>query len=456
MNARQFLSSIGVAACLAASAAMALAGAGDKYRRQTLVNDGDSNANDLHIEFTSGVGEAKLRPKAQPPGHDGDGAIDSESGGRVVDWPPPDSFGVVPSGGVAYLDYGYNGHKPVADPDKSYWTYDGNALPGFRMQGVSMALRWSSYEEATVNFRNDTDVPQQVQNIQLWKNNDVANQTIDQYFLATGDQVLAAPTDLLLRPGEELSIPFGAVLKGTYLLATADSRNADDPDEMPEPTFAAGPSEADAHLMYDVLTGSLVMDTWGNALNGFIISAPSCPFTGLVELPPGFLFTTNRPDMIAAQFIDPAGGATIEGLHDFGMAAVDRAALWDPVEGRWNLDDWSFSYTIDGLPGERVGEIDVTALLPGDTDRDGDVDAWDIQKILAANSYDNGPGFSWEHGDFDGDTLVTWADIDMILDHDQYDAGVEGLLMAMVPEPTALCMLALGAAGAVWRRRRRA
>ena len=105
-------------------------------------------------------------------------------------------------------------------------------------------------------------------------------------------------------------------------------------------------------------------------------------------------------------------------------------------------------------PGERGGEIDIISFLPGDVDFDGDVDPWDIQAILAANSYENGFGWGWESGDFDGDMDVDWRDIQMILDHDMYGPGLKDALVSMVPEPATLCLLALGALAAVRRRRR--
>ncbi|MGB2823577.1 MAG: PEP-CTERM sorting domain-containing protein [Phycisphaerae bacterium] len=453
MEARRVFGGAAVVACVWLWASPAWAGVGDSYRRQTLVNDSDSNANDLHIEFTSGVDQAKLRPKAQPPGHDGDGAVDSASGSRLVDWPPPDSFGTVGPGGVAYLDYGYSGHKPVADPDKSYWTYDGNALPGYRMQGISMALRWSDFETATATFRNDLETPQQVQNVQLYKNNDPLLQTIDTYFLPSGPPVGGLPTEFLLAPGEERERPFGPVLRGTYLLGMAESSTAGDPTEDPQPSFLAGPSEPPARLTYDCVTGGLMIDTWGNALNGFIIHSPQGAFTGLAIRPPGFLFESSTPQFLAAQFVDPCAGVPLEGLHHFGEHVADAAMLWDPAEGRWDLDNWRFTYTLDGLPGERGGEIDIISYLPGDVDFDGDVDPWDIQAILAANSYENGFGWGWESGDFDGDTDVDWRDIRMILDHDMYGPGLKDALVSMVPEPATLCLLALGALAAVRRRR---
>jgi hypothetical protein len=61
--------------------------------------------------------------------------------------------------------------------------------------------------------------------------------------------------------------------------------------------------------------------------------------------------------------------------------------------------------------------------LVGDTKLNRNVDAYDIQHILKANSYKNGSGWSWEHGDVNWDGRVDEADIRMILDHGLYDRG---------------------------------
>ena len=112
-------------------------------------------------------------------------------------------------------------------------------------------------------------------------------------------------------------------------------------------------------------------------------------------------------------------------------------------------------YDFDLGGGNSAVRITLHDVLGGDTDLDGDVDAWDIQSILEAKSYENGSGWLREHGDFNGDTIVDWTDIQMILDHGQYDVQLQAQLMMMVPEPATLGLLVLGAVALIRRRRRR-
>jgi hypothetical protein len=452
MNARQV---IGMAALICAWLFAGQALAEDVYRRQTIINDSNSNANDLHIEFDYRANGATVRPKDQAAGHDGDGACSGAPYGRIIDFAPPDSFGTVGAGGVAYLDYNYPGAVGSVDVDaaSSYFTLDGNALPGFTLNGRSMAItRYTYYADTQVTITNSAQAPVTYQNVQLFKNNLLTNWSMDTYFTPTGDAFPGQPLTFTLNPGEAMVMDIGPTTDYTYVLVMMESRpSGSDPSvEWAVDYLGARSGPPSAKLTYDCVTGRLVMDTGDNTLNGFIIHSQSDDFTTLAVPPPGFKFNTNKFEMIASQL-----GAVLEGSHDFGPNAVDRGMLWNAAEGRWDADEWTFTYTVDGVASTFYGDIELAGELPGDTNRDGVIDAWDIQRILAANSYGNGTiGWSWEQGDFNGDGLVDGTDIEMILDHGQYDSQQEMLLMAMVPEPATLALMAGGAIALLRRRRK--
>lgn len=434
-----------------------VAKASDKYRRQTLVNNSDSNANDLHVKFDYNVWDAKVRPKDQPPGHDGHGAGSGEGGmcGRTWDFAPPNTFGTVGPGGVVYLDYMHScplGEVHV-DPSLSYFTLDGNALPGFTRQGWPMSITEDVYDRPTeVRIQNNTGVPRTYENFQAWTGNSLLHWNIDSFFLPTGVPEAALPTTFALNPGQEMVLPLSLGPDYTYVVAMVDSypTGGDPIIETAQDYLAVRSGPPECLLTYNCVTGMLTMDTGANVINGFIIHSRNDGFTGLADLPPGFLFNTNSEDTISSQL-----GITLAGVHLFGAFAFEKkTVLWNELEGRWDTELLSFTYTVDGVESVFYGDIELTGELPGDTNLDGLVDAWDIQRILAANSYANGSGWSWEQGDYTGDGLVTMEDIQMILDHGQYDAGVAGMLAAMVPEPTTLAILLFGAAGLLGRRER--
>ena len=452
MNARQV---IGMAAALMCIGLIAgPAEAGDSYRRQTIVNGSTSNANDLHIVFDYNVWGSTVRPKDQSTGHDGDGAGSGEFGmcGRTWDFAPPNTFGTVGPGGVAYLDYQHScplGEVNI-DASQSYFTLDGNALPGFTKQGWPMIISRNAFEQPTsVIVQNNSPVPVTYNNVQLIKDNSLMNWGMDTYFLPTG-AIQDTPSTFTLAPGGQMVLEIGPTANYTYVLVMMESR-PDVPGAMWGLDYLAARSgPPSAKLTYDCVTGRLVMDTGDNTLNGFIIHSESGNFTGLAWLPSGFEFNTNKPETIASQL-----GAVLEGSHDFGPNAVRRGMLWNAAEGRWDADEWVFTYTVDGVASTFYGDIELVGELPGDTNRDGVIDAWDIQRILAANSYGSGTiGWSWEQGDFNGDRLVNWMDIKMILDHDQYDSGMGPMLMMMVPEPAALSLMSGGAIALLRRRRK--
>jgi hypothetical protein len=222
MNSRSltvFAAATLCAAFLCASPAFAA----DNYLRQTITNGSDQPANDLHIVFTEDVAqhEVTVRPSTQPPGHNGDGAVQSGSP-RVADFAPPDTFGTVGGGGVAYLDYGYYGYKPYVDETLSYFTFNGTPLLSFVRNGLPMAISQDQFNTPTVTISNGEATSQQYF-IQLWKDNDLSNLTIDKYFQPTGTSVPGVPVGFILNPGESLVLDFGPVLPDTYLLALGEA-----------------------------------------------------------------------------------------------------------------------------------------------------------------------------------------------------------------------------------------
>jgi len=87
------------------------------------------------------------------------------------------------------------------------------------------------------------------------------------------------------------------------------------------------------------------------------------------------------------------------------------------------------------------------APIPGDANRDDIVNLTDLS-ILAFH-WDTAAGATWDDGDFDADGAVALADLSALAFH-----WLEtGAARAVVPEPTALTVLAVGAAAATRRRR---
>lgn len=85
--------------------------------------------------------------------------------------------------------------------------------------------------------------------------------------------------------------------------------------------------------------------------------------------------------------------------------------------------------------------VSVSGLLDGDADRDGDVDADDLQRWEAGY----GSAGDWSDGDFDGDALVTGSDFLTW----QRQAGKTAPLAAVqqVPEPSSLVLTVFALAG---------
>ncbi|MFP4052643.1 MAG: PEP-CTERM sorting domain-containing protein [Phycisphaerae bacterium] len=108
-----------------------------------------------------------------------------------------------------------------------------------------------------------------------------------------------------------------------------------------------------------------------------------------------------------------------------------------------------------GNPDMALGYTDVDdhslamVTYEGDASLDGKVSLADLS-ALAGNW--NSTTATWDEGDFTGDGKVSLADLSALAGN--WNAGVSGVGNVAVPEPTTLCLLALGSLAAIRRRRK--
>lgn len=239
MNRRNLLACVLGLVVVAWVAVPKALGGSDTYRRQTIVNDSNTLANDLHVHFEQGrVGGARLNPKDA--NYIAVGTVSGD--GSYVDFAPP-SFSIA-GGGVSYLDYHHSDSNDyvIVDGNASYWTYDGNDIGDVKRQGQAWLISEWQYGLTRSTLTNDANAAQQYSGVQLWKDNDLANLNIDDCFIPTGVQVPGIPTEFVLLPGEEIELSFGETTPGTYLLALAEMRPESEPMIDPYPIYLATPA----------------------------------------------------------------------------------------------------------------------------------------------------------------------------------------------------------------------
>ena len=95
----------------------------------------------------------------------------------------------------------------------------------------------------------------------------------------------------------------------------------------------------------------------------------------------------------------------------------------------------------------------VVELIKGDGNRDGAVNAADLQIVMNNYGTNTTNLAAWGIGDFNADGLVNVGDLGILGLH--YGSGVTSPAGVAIPEPSTACFLAFGAIGLLRRRRRK-
>jgi len=129
-------------------------------------------------------------------------------------------------------------------------------------------------------------------------------------------------------------------------------------------------------------------------------------------------------------------------VSEFGAGGRDLS------DGDW--DGWSWAPDFFSSEPDNLPEASTTGDTPGDTNGDGVVDEIDYANMLAQFGATPGPNSA----DFNGDDIVDLADF-AILRGNLGSSGAPGPHLAVgpvVPEPTTLALLAMGAGALLARR----
>jgi sulfatase modifying factor 1 len=140
-------------------------------------------------------------------------------------------------------------------------------------------------------------------------------------------------------------------------------------------------------------------------------------------------------------------------------------------DGSWNGTQGVTSSHAGSSGGTRTvgwldnggGSVTFGFAAPGDTNLDWQLDIIDAANLVAGGKFDSGLPATWSEGDFGGDGYVdildvAWFASTSLFDAGNYNAAGHTQAIAVVPEPSTVCMALAGLACggySMWRRRKR-
>jgi len=195
------------------------------------------------------------------------------------------------------------------------------------------------------------------------------------------------------------------------------------------------------------MESSTPLDLTTTAIDGEVL-------TGLEDLLHPNELLLGGWEFTASGGYSPGDPAYLSFAGDIGQYGRQDVQVWYYDGADWaEYDAWDLTYdgtyasfTVTGFSGYAV----TVGLIPGDADRDHDVDEVDAA-MLAAHWGQSG---GWADGDFDGDGVVGPADAAILAAHWYPGTGAEQAEPpGAVPEPGSIVLL-LGLGVALLRRRR--
>jgi autotransporter-associated beta strand protein len=171
---------------------------------------------------------------------------------------------------------------------------------------------------------------------------------------------------------------------------------------------------------------------------GASLAADKVVVTGDVSLTAGWKVLLEKVGGAAPKPSDQYDLFSYTGAATLGLGAIDKGSTGWIVTGASIVND---------AVAKRIYITGIASIIPGDTNNDKVVDAFDF--ITLKKNFGGGVGGNYTVGNFDDAGTVDWADLNTLTNG---MAGT-GSTSAVTPEPATLGLLAIGALALLRRRR---
>lgn len=224
-------------------------------KKQEIKNETGQAADDLSLRFSGEVKNVSVQPPSSSASVPASG-VDANT--NTAFWNKGTIKPNVPSGKTATV-FWEGAAAGIFVSEATFWTRNGDPIGGVTALGQPPQF---SADLAFATFLNPHSFNIIYSNVQLFRDNNIANFGTDQVFDPTGTLVTSVPTAFTLSPGESNTLSLGAVDVRKYQLALADAASASAPTDLFDVGTAGAVPEPTSLLLFGSTAAGIGLARW--------------------------------------------------------------------------------------------------------------------------------------------------------------------------------------------------